>query len=43
MKHSLGWHTIKKMNTKNKIQKIVIVILSIALFLSVLYGFTGGK
>jgi hypothetical protein len=43
MKHSLGWHTVKKMHKKNKIQKAVIVTLSILLFLAVLYGFTGGK
>lgn len=41
--HSVGWHAVKKLNKKNKIQKIVIMTLSILLFLAVLYGFTGGK
>lgn len=43
MPHSLGWHTIKKLDKKNKIQKIIIVILSVLLLVAVVFGFIGGK
>lgn len=42
-KHSLGWHTVKSLSKKNKIQKAIILILILLWILSVVFGLTGGK
>lgn len=42
-KHSLGWHTVRDLNRKNNIKNAIIVILSIACAVSVVWGFFGGS
>lgn len=44
-KHSMGWHTVYDMSKRVKTQKIIIIILSVLLGLSLgaLLHFLGGE
>ena len=42
-KHSLGWHTVKRLSKKNQIQRAVILLLVLLWILSYILGLTGGK
>ena len=43
-KHSLGYYAVKQSSKKIKVQRVIIIILSLLLvFLSVWFGISGGK
>ena len=42
-KHSLGWHAVKNLSRKNKIQRAIILILVLLWILNAVCGLTGGK
>ena len=41
--HSLGWHAVKDLTKKLKMQKIAIIVLCFLLLLSVIFGFSKGR